>query len=313
MKKILGLDIGTNSIGWALIENDLKEGKGKILGTGSRIIPMSQDLINDFGRGNSISKTAERTNYRGMRRLRERHLLRRERLVSVFKKMNWLPENFDPQKHKIAYTDNKFNFADRHNQLLKEFQKRHPELKNIPQDWTIYYLRKIGLAEKLSPQELTWIIIQFNQKRGYNELRGDESADENIPDNKEFVEAEIKEIVDTGEKNKNLKILEIHLDNGLSGTINLKETPDWKGTRKELILTTRELKSGELKRTFTFPDENDWTLRKKKTEHVISSQNKHVGTYIMDTLLENPNAKIRGKEVHTIDRDYYKNELVDIL
>ena len=35
MKKILGLDLGTNSIGWALVDS-----KGqKILGMGSRIIP----------------------------------------------------------------------------------------------------------------------------------------------------------------------------------------------------------------------------------------------------------------------------------
>lgn len=33
MKKILGLDLGTNSIGWALIENN------NILGMGSRIFP----------------------------------------------------------------------------------------------------------------------------------------------------------------------------------------------------------------------------------------------------------------------------------
>jgi len=227
--------------------------------------------------------------------------------------MNWLPNDFNPKKDKIAYYGNTFVFTDRHARLLEEFRKRNPEIKNIPYDWTIYYLRKIGLTEKLTPQELTWIVMQFNQKRGYYELRGDESADENIPDNKEFIDAEIKEIIDTGEKNKNLKILEIHLDNGMSGTINLKEIPDWKGTRKELILTSRKLKSGEEKHTFTFPDENDWTLRKKKTEHVIASQKKHVGTYILDTLLEYPNAKIRGKEVHTIDREYYKNELSDIL
>jgi len=47
MKKILGLDLGTNSIGWALIERDFENktdnflGKGNIIGMGSRIILMS--------------------------------------------------------------------------------------------------------------------------------------------------------------------------------------------------------------------------------------------------------------------------------
>ena len=64
MKKILGLDLGTNSIGWALVgENELKK---EILGIGSRIIPMSQDILGKFDSGNSISQTAERTGFRGI-------------------------------------------------------------------------------------------------------------------------------------------------------------------------------------------------------------------------------------------------------
>ena len=72
-KKSLGLDLGTNSIGWALIEQNFKDKKGAILGIGTRIIPMSQDILSDFGKGNSVSQTAERTRLRSTRRLRERH------------------------------------------------------------------------------------------------------------------------------------------------------------------------------------------------------------------------------------------------
>ena len=83
MKHILGLDLGSNSIGWALIEQDFDNKKGKILGLGSRIIPMDQGILGEFERGNKVSQTAERTGFRGIRRLRERHLLRRERLHRV--------------------------------------------------------------------------------------------------------------------------------------------------------------------------------------------------------------------------------------
>ncbi len=38
MKKILGLDLGTNSIGWALVNEDKDNKKGEIIGIGSRII-----------------------------------------------------------------------------------------------------------------------------------------------------------------------------------------------------------------------------------------------------------------------------------
>ena len=83
MKNILGLDLGSNSIGWALVQQDFENKQGKIMAAGSRIIPMDQGILGDFEKGNTVSQTAERTTYRSMRRLRERHLLRRERLHRV--------------------------------------------------------------------------------------------------------------------------------------------------------------------------------------------------------------------------------------
>ena len=71
MKTVLGLDLGTNSIGWALVnkatklENDkiTELNEGEIIGLGSRIIPMSQDILGEFDKGNSVSQTAARTGY----------------------------------------------------------------------------------------------------------------------------------------------------------------------------------------------------------------------------------------------------------
>ncbi len=97
MKTILGLDIGTNSIGWALIEQDEIKNWGRILGAGSRIIPMSQDVLGKFDSGVSISQTAERTGFRGTRRLRERYLLRRERLHRVLNILGFLPKHYSSQ------------------------------------------------------------------------------------------------------------------------------------------------------------------------------------------------------------------------
>jgi CRISPR-associated endonuclease Csn1 len=43
MKKILGLDLGTNSIGWALVnENE----KSSIIKIGSRVIHYNDNLVN---------------------------------------------------------------------------------------------------------------------------------------------------------------------------------------------------------------------------------------------------------------------------
>ncbi len=50
MKRILGLDLGTNSIGWALVDLE----NYKIEGVGSRIIPMTQDVLDTFSGGKSL-------------------------------------------------------------------------------------------------------------------------------------------------------------------------------------------------------------------------------------------------------------------
>lgn len=49
MKRILGLDLGTNSIGWALVDSE----EQRILGMGSRIIPMDQGVLDTFSGGES--------------------------------------------------------------------------------------------------------------------------------------------------------------------------------------------------------------------------------------------------------------------
>lgn len=70
MKHILGLDLGTNSIGWAVInaikeENTQKEQLIGINTAGSRIIPMDAAQLGDFNKGNTVSQTANRTQFRG--------------------------------------------------------------------------------------------------------------------------------------------------------------------------------------------------------------------------------------------------------
>src|SRR5690606_18914590 len=114
MKKILGLDLGTNSIGWALVEHDFEKKSGNILGMGCRIIPMSQDILGEFGKGNSVSQTAERTRFRGIRRIRERFLLRRERLHRVLNVLGYLPAHFASQ----------IDFENRLGQFLSETEPK---------------------------------------------------------------------------------------------------------------------------------------------------------------------------------------------
>ncbi len=349
-KKILGLDLGTNSIGWALIEHDEQNRTGQIVDIGSRIIPMSQDVLGKFDSGVSISQTAERTGFRGTRRLRERHLLRRERLHRVLNILGFLPKHyaeqidfekrlgqfFEEKEPKLAWKEieeKKFEFIFQNSfaEMVADFKTHNPALfytkangeeTKIPYDWTIYYLRKKALTQKIEKEELAWLLLNFNQKRGYYQLRGEEE-EENPNKLVEFHSLQVVDVTaDEPQKGKTEIWYNVILENGWVYR-RASKIPlfDWNGKTKEFVVTTdlndddsvKTDKEGKEKRSFRAPDENDWTLVKTKTEQTIDKSGKTVGQYIYDTLLQNPSQKINGKLVRVIERKFYKEELKQIL
>ncbi|MDR2810796.1 MAG: type II CRISPR RNA-guided endonuclease Cas9, partial [Tannerellaceae bacterium] len=344
MKRILGLDLGTNSIGWALVDKDKEDQVMRIDAAGSRIIPMSQDILGNFDAGNSISQTAERTGFRGTRRLRERHLLRRERLHRVLHVLGFLPKHYeqyiDFEKRlgkfvqdtepklpwrKTADDELEFLFQESFNEMLADFAENQPQLlidnKKVPYDWTIYYLRKKALQQKIAKEELAWILLNFNQKRGYYQLRGEE--EENSDKLVEYHSLKIVDVVADEKPNGRGEIwYSLHLENGWIYRRSSKiPLDDWKDKVRDFIVTTDLNDDGTVKtdkesnerRSFRAPGEGDWTLLKKKTEADIEQSNQTVGTYIYGALLQNPSRKIRGKFVRTIERKFYKDELKKIL
>ena len=336
-KKVLGLDLGTNSIGWAVVNNG--EDQKSISCAGSRIIPMDAALQGDFESGNSISQTADRTKARGVRRLFERRALRRERLNRVLSIMGFLPEHY--AKHlnrygqlnrgvepKLAWEaqDGKSNFLfqSSFNEMTAEFASLHPELlaasKKIPYDWTIYYLRKKALTQAITKQELAWILHQFNQKRGYYQARGEEDETETNK-KKEWLTLKVISVRDTGEVSKGRTWYEVTLENGWIYKRQSAYPLDWEGKTRDFIVTTTlntdgtEAKdaSGNIKRSLSAPKEDDWGLRKIKTESEIEFSGKTIGEFIYDNLLQNPDQKILGELVRVVDRKFYKEELYRIL
>lgn len=350
MKKILGLDLGTNSIGWAVVETSQTENGeevfSRISSAGSRIIPMDQATIGDFNKGNSKSQTAERTRLRGIRRLYERANLRRERLNRVLSIMGWLPEHYQKSldeygkllpgtEPKIAWRRDSsgkwdFLFQDAFNEMLSEFKMQSTDFvfegHKIPYDWTVYYLRKKALSHPVSKYELAWILHSFNQKRGYYQLRGEDEKDA-AGKLEEYYSLMVTSVEDTGEKKGSDTWYNVKLENGFVYRRAMKEAPEWIGKVKDFIVTTdvdkngnpKVDKDGNVKRSFRMPKEDDWALQKKKTEHDIEQSGKTVGEFIYDALLaasknpSGPTVKIRGKLVRVVERKYYRTELERIL
>lgn len=235
MKNILGLDLGTNSIGWALVEIDHAEGIVKIIGLGSRILPMDAGEIGDFERSGKIkSLAAQRTEKMGARRLNERYLLRRDRLHLVLNLLKALPKHYQldidftnekdekcgqfkkNKEPKLAYLPKskgekaKFLFKESYQEMLDELGIENKKKSRIPYDWTLYYLRQKALSKEISIEELAWVLLSYNQKRGYEKT---EVEDKSTKEGEivEELDLRVKEVVPKSDKDGK-RFYEVHLD-----------------------------------------------------------------------------------------------------
>lgn len=74
MKKILGLDLGTNSIGWTLVnETENSEEISSIIKLGVRINSLTVDETQSFEKGKSLTTNADRIFKRSIRRNLQRY------------------------------------------------------------------------------------------------------------------------------------------------------------------------------------------------------------------------------------------------
>lgn len=144
MAKILGLDLGTNSIGWALIDDV----QNKILGIGSRIFPMGVENLGE-GEGREMSKNAGRTGARGVRRQFFRRRLRKKILLKALSENKMCPmvsNDFEEWKKTKEFPSDK----------LANWFALNP-----------YELRQKALNEKLSLEEIGRIFYHLIQRRGF--------------------------------------------------------------------------------------------------------------------------------------------------
>ncbi len=143
MKKILGLDLGSASIGWAMVLENENSKTTQILGLGSRIIPYEGTEGKDFAKGTGESRNSLRTKARTTRKGYDRYQLRRKYLVDILIKNDMMPSE---------------------------------ELKKLPK-MELWKLRAKAVNEEISLQELGRLLLWLNQKRGYKSSRSDANLD----------------------------------------------------------------------------------------------------------------------------------------
>lgn len=149
MKKILGLDLGTNSIGWAVVneaENETEQ--SSIIKIGVRVNPLTTDELGNFEKGKSITTNSDRTLKRSARRNLQRYKLRKEALIKILKNNNFITDDTI-----LSEQGNKTTFE-------------------------TYSLRAKAVEQEITLTEFARVLLMLNKKRGYKSSRKAKSTDE---------------------------------------------------------------------------------------------------------------------------------------
>lgn len=150
-KTILGLDLGTNSIGWALVEEaENIDESSKIIKLGVRVNPLTVDEQTNFEKGKPISTNADRTLKRGARRNLQRYKLRRENLIEILIK----------------------------NELITKDTPLTEVGKNTTHQTLM--LRSKAAHNKVDLEDFAKVLLTINKKRGYKSSRKSKGSDEGL-------------------------------------------------------------------------------------------------------------------------------------
>ncbi len=159
-KKILGLDLGVASIGWAFIKES-SDNNPEIVDMGVRVIPATKDetsVFREFEKGNPASFSKERTTKRGIRRNNFRWKLRRERLVKLLKEQGMYDETLVQTEHPLA----------------------------------IWALRAKAAEEQISLTELGRVLLHMNHKRGFKSNRKAGTVEDEATDFKQALSSNMQ-------------------------------------------------------------------------------------------------------------------------
>jgi CRISPR-associated endonuclease Csn1 len=142
-RKVLGLDLGPNSIGWAIVEENAAD--SRLIDIGVRVFPEGVDA---FDTAKETSRNEDRRVTRGMRRQVRRRAVRRRRLMAALVGAGLLPGDAG-ERAKLQAADP-------------------------------YALRAKAVAERLSLHEFGRVLMHLNQRRGFLSNRKKDRSDKEV-------------------------------------------------------------------------------------------------------------------------------------
>lgn len=164
MAKILGLDLGTNSIGWAIRDNNI-DNKNQIVDSGVIIFP--QGVGEE--KGVEFSLASERTKKRASRKLYSRRKQRKSDLLKLLIENGMCPLTIDELNNWAIYTKGKPNVYPTENFEFREWLKMNP-----------YEARKNASNESISNLEFGRALYHICQRRGFKSGRKDADAGKDL-------------------------------------------------------------------------------------------------------------------------------------
>lgn len=161
VEHVLGLDLGVNSVGWALIRYDDGEPAG-LVDAGVRIFQAGVDL-NDYQQGKPASLAADRRAARQQRRMTERRARRLRKVFHLLQHAALLPAG-EPAAV-LPELDKR---------ILREWRNSPTltsDMRNRLDHVLPYWLRARALDEPLSKHELGRALYHLAQRRGFKSNR----------------------------------------------------------------------------------------------------------------------------------------------
>lgn len=168
MKRILGIDTGTNSLGWAVVDKD-DAGDYTLVRKGSLIFQEGVKIEKE--KGIESSKASERTGHKALRKHYFRRRLRKIEVLKVLLKYSWCPPLSDEDLH-LWHVKKEYPLDD----AFLAWQRTDEKFGRNP-----YYYRHLCLHEKLdlSEESERYIIgramYHLAQRRGFLSNRIDQS------------------------------------------------------------------------------------------------------------------------------------------
>lgn len=190
MTKILGLDLGTNSIGWAVVERDNNDFSLKDKGV--RIF--SEGVKSE--KGVESSRAAERTGYRSARKIKYRRKLRKYETLKVLSLNGMCPLSIDEI---MEWKKSGFKNYPLNPEFLKWLSTDEDSNVNP------YFFRDRASKQKVTLFELGRAFYHISQRRGFLSNRLDQSAEGILEEHCPKIEAIVEDLISIDEILINIK------------------------------------------------------------------------------------------------------------